>query len=345
MAKNLTNSQRKNRNKFTALMVAIVVVLAAIAFVIYHGLTVASFENELFEDATAKALGQKAGWVNKNSLEEVKYLEVANDGASLQVYFGYDDYFTRLDEYMAEQEALAAAQEESDAKLEEMRLAAVEAAKAEAEAAGNVFDEEAFNETFYAEEHDTGVVVPEAEVAHPVELTKNAVVASPSAALDLDDIKLFKNAKTVNLTGAKIDVDTIVSLKNTTEFNFVACEFDNFAALKDVDFSKIERFSIDISMVPTVKVIGEDGKETDVIDEEALEMFKPYGDKVFLAQYLLMNTGNGYVRYPYGEISIAEYFPAEETTETTETTEVTETTETTEVTETTETTETTEVTE
>ena len=70
---------------------------------------------------------------------------------------------------MAEQEALTAAQEESDAKLEEMRLAAVEAAKAEAEAAGNVFDEEAFNETFYAEEHDTGVVVPEAEVAHPVE--------------------------------------------------------------------------------------------------------------------------------------------------------------------------------
>ena len=76
-------------------------------------------------------------------------------------------------------------------------------------------------------------------------------------------------------------------------------EIDNFSALKDMDFSKIERFSIDISMVPV---------SNGMIDESALEMFKPYGDKVFLAQYLLMHTGNGYIRYPYGEISIAEYF-------------------------------------
>ena len=320
MAKNLTKTQRKNRNKFVALMVAIVVVLAAIAFVVCNGLTVASFENEHFEDATAQALGQKPGSVNKNELEKVKYLEVANDGTSLQVFFGYDDYFTRLDEYMAEQEVIAAAQEESDAKLEEMRTAAMETAKAEAEAAGNEFDEEAFDETFYAEEHDTGVIVPEAEVEHPVELTKNAAVASPSASLDLNDIKYFKNAKTINLTGAKIDASTIADLKNATEFNFVACKIDDFAALKDVDFSKIERFSIDISMVPTVTVIGEDGTETDTIDESALEMFKPYGDKVFLAQYLVMQ---GYGYYPYGEISIADYFHEETTPEETTPEEVT----------------------
>ena len=304
---NLTNTQKKNRNKFVALCVAIVVVLAAIAVVVYNGLTVAPFGNADFEEAVAQAFGMKPGSVPKSTLEEVKYVEIANNGVQISAFFGYDDYFARMDEYLAEQEVISAAQTESDEKLEEMRKEAMEAAKAEAEAAGGTFDEEVFNTNFDEEEHDTGVEIPEAKVAHPVELTKQAAVASAGTLIDLNDIKYFKNAKSINVIGAKLDADTVLSLKNTENFTFAACEFDDIKKLAQLDFAKVESLSLDMSMLPTVTVVGEDGEETAEFDESVLELFKPYGEKVSLTSYL--SYGDMYV--PYGSVSVADYFAEE----------------------------------
>ena len=286
---NLTNTQKKNRNKFVALMVAIVVVLAAIAVVVYNGLTVASFANAEFEAATAQALAKKAGSVPKSALEEVKYVEFSNSGTQMSVFFGYDDFLTQLDAYNAEQEVIYAAQEESSTKLAEMK----EAAKAEAEAAGETFDEEAFD----SEEHDTGVVIPEATIKHPVEIAKSGASASAGTRVEMGDIKYFTGAEIISITGAKVDAKVLSGL-NAKEYNFVACDFTNFKAMANLDYSKIEKLTLDMACAG--------------VDEATLEALSANGDKVYLAQYY--DFGGG-MYYPAGEMSLTEYFAALEEAE------------------------------
>ena len=185
---NLTRTQKKNRNKVIALVIGIIAVLALIALVVYNGLTVASFGNEDFEAAVAQALGEEPGSVDKSVLEAVKYVEVGNDGNELKVFFGYDDYFAQLDKYSAEQEKINAANQEDQTKRNEMMEAAKAEAKAKTEEAGETFDEEAFTEGFDMSALETGVVIPEATINHPVAITKNATVASPASLYDCNDI-------------------------------------------------------------------------------------------------------------------------------------------------------------
>ena len=110
---NLTGSQKKNRNKFIALLVAILLVAAAIFYVVYAAFMAKSayLENQDFATALSEAFGKSVRKVSQEDLAAVKYLELYNDGENASVYIGYDDFVGQFKKYVAETEAAAAAEE------------------------------------------------------------------------------------------------------------------------------------------------------------------------------------------------------------------------------------------
>ncbi len=108
---NLTASQKKSRNKFIALLIAIVVVAAAVAYVIYGGLTSTSpiMANQDFADALSEAFGKTEASITEEDMAEVKYFELSYDSTN-KVYMlalGYDDFIAAYDEYNEKVDNLA----------------------------------------------------------------------------------------------------------------------------------------------------------------------------------------------------------------------------------------------
>ena len=106
---NLTASQKKNRNKFISLIVAMVIVAAATAYVIYSGLTSTSalLANQDFADALSTVFGKTEASISQEDMSQVKYLELSYD-ATNKVYMlaaGYDEFVKAFDEYTAKVDA------------------------------------------------------------------------------------------------------------------------------------------------------------------------------------------------------------------------------------------------
>ncbi len=107
----LTASQKKSRNKFIALIIAMVVVAAATVYVIYSGLTTTSpiMANQDFADALSEAFGKTEASITEEDMAQVKYLELSYnpDYKQYQLALGYDDFVAAFDEYNEKVENLA----------------------------------------------------------------------------------------------------------------------------------------------------------------------------------------------------------------------------------------------
>ena len=103
---NLTASQKKSRNKFIALIIGIIIVAAACAYVIYGGVTAKSnlLENQNFAKALSEVTGKTPLAISENDLAAVKYLEMSYDSTNKQysLAVGYDDFMA---EYTKQLEA------------------------------------------------------------------------------------------------------------------------------------------------------------------------------------------------------------------------------------------------
>lgn len=282
----LTGSQKKKRNTFIALCVAIVLVIAAIALVVYNGLTVASFGNETVEKAVAESLGgkNKAGSLKKDELAKYTYVELSNvelapGSAQFNVALGKDDFVTALDAYTK-------ASNEKNTKLDELYNEALEAKKAEkGDAEWTQEDQTAFDEAYVAPEVD--ITVPE----YPEKLLKTASTDTSSAYVNMDDIKYFTGAKTVSILGGKVDIKNLKGLKNLSELTITASKIENFEELAKLDYTKIKKVTIDVAC--------------EGYTENMLNALKPYGEKIYFAQYY--NYGYGMIMNA-GEFSLADYF-------------------------------------
>lgn len=284
---NLSGTQKKKQNQFIALVIAIIVVVAAIAFVVVGKYAFITFSNDTFESVLASALDAKADFISDSDLKDVKYFEFYNDGTNLSVYLGDDDFLTKLAAYEDEQEAIADAEEAKQAEIEE--------AKKAAEDAGEEFNEEEFVAT---------TVVPEETVKHPAEETKNAVGTSTKAYEKLNDIKYFTSVKRMSVIGAEIDSASFKSLKNLTNATFDSCKFDSLDGFKALDLAKFE--SITFSNC------------TGISDWTPLESI---ADKVTVINYFPIDLGDGNVQYYPMSYTLAEMLAESEAEETTETTD------------------------
>ena len=104
----LTASQKKNRNIFIALIIAIVLVAAATVYVIYGELTSKSalLESQKLATALSQVLGKTPRSISEKDLSEIKYLELSFDSDSKQysIAVGYDEFITEYDKYLAQTE-------------------------------------------------------------------------------------------------------------------------------------------------------------------------------------------------------------------------------------------------
>ncbi|MBR2021657.1 MAG: hypothetical protein IJ939_04395, partial [Clostridia bacterium] len=119
---NLTGTQKKKRNQFIALLVAIVVVLAAIFYVVYSAYMAKSafLENDDFATALSEAYGKAARSVSKEDLSAVKYLEVFNDGQMGAVGFGDSEFAKDYERYLEELEFAEIAEEAQATEIPEV---------------------------------------------------------------------------------------------------------------------------------------------------------------------------------------------------------------------------------
>ena len=104
----LSTSQKKQKNTFIVLLVAILVVLAAIVYIVYGELTSRSslFEDQKFAAAIAKDLGKAPAFLKESDLAAVKYLGVSYDGSeTVQVITGGDEFVDTYAGYKEKQDA------------------------------------------------------------------------------------------------------------------------------------------------------------------------------------------------------------------------------------------------
>ncbi len=106
MAKLQTN-QKKDRNKIIAMLVGIVVVLAAIVFVVSGEIASKSpfLDNQKFATAMAEMMDTKPLRVSKEDLADIKYFEMGYDGTQYVVAIGGDD-FIKAKNALGENEAI-----------------------------------------------------------------------------------------------------------------------------------------------------------------------------------------------------------------------------------------------
>lgn len=206
---NLTKTQKKNRNKFIALLVAIVLVLAAIIYVGYSAFMAKSafLDNQDFATALATALDKAERKVSKDDLAAVNFLEVINAGETAAVTLG-DKTFTD--------------------NVYEKYLTAVEAAeKAEAENAETTPD------------------IPELDTSS---LKTAEFEVDKNEALKLSDMKYFSGVEVITVSGVDLDAETLKSFANVKRATFDACDITdeelaafagaiNKEAVKEIVFS------------------------------------------------------------------------------------------------------------
>lgn len=106
---NLSATQKKKRNSFVALLIGILVVLAAIVYVVYAGVMSKSafLENQDFATALSEVFGKSARSVSEEDLAGVKYLELYHDTESdiCGLAIGDEEFIAKYNEAMASEDA------------------------------------------------------------------------------------------------------------------------------------------------------------------------------------------------------------------------------------------------
>lgn len=294
---NLTGTQKKKRNQFIALLVAIVVVLAAIFYVVFSAFMAKSafLENQDFATALATAYGKAARSVSKDDLAAVKYLEIMNDGEMGVVGLGDSEFAKDYERFLSEQEIAEIAEEAGATEPTEVTPVDMTNLK-------------------YAqfEIGDEGLVLDDIEYFTGVEN-----IAFSSVTFDAESFK-GENIKRANFAGCGLTNEDLAAiaktldLENVAELTFMESAIDDWSPLESIS-DKVILQSYGIQMT-------EDGQYTIVPSEQTL------------TEYLEAQAeAEAEAEADEEESTEAETAEGDEATE--ETTEETETEETTEVTE------------
>ena len=199
-----TQTQKKKRNGFVALLIAILLVAAAVFYVVYCGEMAKSsyLENADFATALGEALDKRVRSVSTDDLANVRYLQVTNDGEYCSVFLGYDDFMEQYDKYMVQVDAAEVA-EEAGEEVPEIT-----------EEHPQIFAKSAM---FDVKKDET---------------------------INLDDIKYFTNAEVVNISSANVDSSLLGSFKNLEEGYFYNCGITDVSAFASLDLTKIKELNL-----------------------------------------------------------------------------------------------------
>lgn len=105
----LTTKQKKERNSFITMLIAIVIVIAAIAYVLFGGLTAKSslLENQDFASALSKMLDKAPAFITAEDLAQVKYISLnySSDEEVASVTIGDEAFVDMYTEYLEKLDA------------------------------------------------------------------------------------------------------------------------------------------------------------------------------------------------------------------------------------------------
>lgn len=233
---NLTASQKKSRNKFIALIIGIIIVAAACAYVIYGGVTAKSnlLENQNFAKALSEVTGKTPLAISENDLAAVKYLEMSYDSTNKQysLAVGYDDFMA---EYTKQLEAKNASDTASDETAADENTDANADNTAADAAADNTAD--AANDTSSDKANDDSVDLSTLVKSAVFKGTEDDVFA---------DLKYFTGVETISVYGVKFPADFDFGVyKNLTRGYFGNAGITTVEKFAGLDLENIE--SLDFS--------------------------------------------------------------------------------------------------
>lgn len=285
---NLTGTQKKKRNQFIALLVAILVVLAAIFYVAYSAFMAKSafLASEDFATALGSAYGKSVRNVSEEDLASVKYLELYNDGENASVYLGKDDFVAQYNQYLAEVEAAEAAKE-----------------------AGEDVPE-------ITTEHPVGLAKygffegdEELEVEDIKYFTGAEIVSLTNVLLDGEDFGEMKNLTKGTFSYCGLDNDDVAALASKLDLEKI--EELTFSGNSIDDWSPLESISDKVIISEYYYTVTEDGQLEPVNSEKTLtEYLEEKAEEEAKAAEEAANEA--------AETEEAVEEPAEETTEVTE---------------------------
>lgn len=231
---NLTASQKKSRNKFIALIIGIIIVAAACAYVIYGGVTAKSnlLENQHFAKALSEVTGKTPLAISEKDLAAVKYLEMSYDSTNKQysLAVGYDDFMT---EYTKQLEASNAdAQTADETALDESN----------GETAENTADSTAADSAADTTADTSGDSTDSVDLST---LVKSAVFKGTEDDV-FADLKYFTGVETISVYGVKFPADFDFGVyKNLTRGYFGNAGITSVEKFASLDLDSIE--SLDFS--------------------------------------------------------------------------------------------------
>ncbi len=233
---NLTASQKKSRNKFIALIIGIIIVAAACAYVIYGGVTAKSnlLENQNFAKALSEVTGKTPLAISENDLAAVKYLEMSYDSTNKQysLAVGYDDFMA---EYTKQLEAKNASDTASDETAADENTDANADNTAADAAADNTAD--AANDTSSDKANDDSVDLSTLVKSAVFKGTEDDVFA---------DLKYFTGVETISVHGVKFPADFDFGVyKNLTRGYFGNAGITTVETFANLNLENIE--SLDFS--------------------------------------------------------------------------------------------------
>ena len=225
---NLTASQKKSRNKFIALIIGIIIVAAACAYVIYGGVTAKSnlLENQNFAKALSEVTGKTPLAISENDLAAVKYLEMSYDSTNKQysLAVGYDDFMA---EYTKQLEAKNASDTASDETAADENTDANADNTAADAAVDNTAD--AANDTSSDKANDDSVDLSTLVKSAVFKGTEDDVFA---------DLKYFTGVETISVHGVKFPADFDFGVyKNLTRGYFGNAGLSQTSTLKTLNLS------------------------------------------------------------------------------------------------------------
>ena len=252
----LTGTQKKKRNQFIALLVAIVVVLAAIFYVAYSAFMAQSafLASGDFATALGSAFGKSVRSVSAEDLAAVKYVELYNDGENASVYLGYDDFVAQYNKYVAEVEAAQAAEEAGETVPEITTEHPVSLAKAGFFEGSN--EELGLNDLKY--------------------FTGAEVVSISNFALNGEDFGEMKNLTKGAFSYCGLDNEDLASLASkldlakVEELTFMGNSIDDWSSLESIsDKVTIQSYGYTIDDNGQLQMVSNEQTLTEYLEEKA----------------------------------------------------------------------------
>lgn len=252
---NLTGTQKKKRNQFIALLVAIVVVLAAIFYVAYSAFMAKSefLASEDFATALGSAFGKSVRSVSQDDLAEIKYVELYNDGENGSIYFGYDDFVEQFKAYDAELKAAQAAEEAGEEIPEITAEHPVSLAK------------------YGFFEGSDELALPDFRY-----FTGAEIISATNVLLDGEDFGELKNLTRASFTYCGLDNDDLqafaekADLEKIEELIFLGNSIDDWSPVESIsDKVTIQSYGYTISEDGQLEMVSNEQTLTEYLEEKA----------------------------------------------------------------------------